>query len=544
MKNNTLFKETEIIQFCKYEFSGGIHPEQHKTISNQSDIEDFPLAKELLLPVYQSKQSRRENLVSPGELVLFGQKLFDQEQLVQDYEAPKTATHSPCYGEVLEIGPRDFGHSTGLSMLSARIKTTSDEKSPTFPTIKNWQLSDRQDLLNRVEEAAIVGLGGAVFPTHLKLAKQGKSIDTLIVNAMECEPYITCDDRLLQEFATEVLQGALIAAKIVNASTILFGIEENKPEAIKLLQQVILDFIENDPINTTINIKIIIAPTKYPSGGEKQLIQLLTGKQVPQGKYPASLGILVQNVATLYAVYQAVAKGLPLTHRVVTITGDLVKKPANYWMAFGTPISHIISILKIETSRLRNVIIGGPLMGQSISNLEIPTQKATNCLIFNADQNNLSDSKQSIVSSHLACIRCGECEVSCPIQLLPQQLYWFAQSEQWNSLEEYSLFDCIECGACSYVCPSEIPLVSYYRFAKSQIKSKQMSQTKSDIAKQRFENRDARLVRIKQQRDEKRRKTAETRKLATENKKKDPDGKKAAIEAALARVKNKKDINS
>ncbi len=427
-------------------------------------------------------------------------------------------------------------------------RLTSVNREQEFSAIIDWQNTDQRLLIDRVKQAGIVGLGGASFPTHIKLNGSYQQVHTLIVNAMECEPYITCDDRLLREYSFEVLQGAIITAKMAGANKILFGIEDNKPEAINALA---LEIEKNINLIETLKLKkieIIVAKTKYPSGGEKQLIELLTGQQVPQKTYPVSLGILVQNVATLFAVHDAVINGKKLTHRLVTITGDLVENSGNYWIDFKTPLSKIISQLNIQLSDYYEIIFGGPLMGSKISHspqdnnthLNNQTKTSTNCIIINKKElsNNASD---NLTTPHASCIRCGECQTACPVSLIPQQLYWFSQSEQWQQLKEYNLLDCIECGACSYVCPSEIPLVDYYRFAKAEIIHIENKQTKSDHAKQRFEKREQRLEKIKAERDLKRIKNAAARKAASKKQENDPDGKISAIEAALQRVKKKKE---
>lgn len=442
-------------------------------------------------------------------------------------------------------------HPKGFKSLSntKNIEWLSSDKSnvtePLFTTISDWKNTDRKTLIERIRAAKVVGLGGAIFPTHIKLKNKVK---TLIVNSMECEPYITCDDRLLRENADDILQGTLIAAHIVSATEILFGIEDNKPEAIKALEESIKDFNHECLQNNQhlIPINIIVTPTKYPSGGEKQLIELLTGKQVPQKQHPSSIGILVQNIATLYAVYQAVVLGLALTHRLVTVTGDLVEQAGNYWIAIGTPLTKVLSALNIQPNNQlvnqRNqqceIIFGGPLMGKIIYDFNALIKQSTNCIIINQlEPANLATQNRP----HDPCIRCGECESVCPVSLLPQQLYWFSQSEQWDDLKQQNLFDCIECNACSYVCPSNIPLVNYYQFSKSEINYLNNKQIKSDIAKQRFDNRERRLEKIKLERDKKRKIKAETRRIASMNKEKDPEGKKSAIQAALDRVKAKKE---
>lgn len=546
-KENNTKSFADFISHAKFDIPGGIHPPQFKSMSNQSNIASLTPAKEFFLPGNTKPGNHGQRLVEVGDRVSAGQKIF--ETLLGQIE---NSTHAPYDGEVTEVAHTQLGHASGLSMPGICISRMSKRHTASLPVIENWHQAKPTDLIKRIHEAGIVGLGGAAFPTHVKLSSSEKKIETLIVNAMECEPYITCDDVLLREHASEILQGSLITAQIAGASLIMFGIEDNKPEATNALAEQISKHLQQVGENNSSspNIQIIIAKTKYPSGGEKQLIQLLTGQQVPQEKYPAVLGILVQNIATLFAIYDAVCNGQTLTHRLVTLTGDLVDKPGNYWIAFGTPLSHIISELDIATDKISRIILGGPLMGTAIERssentfleLNIPTQKSTNCIIFNSTKADKMESSPN--EFHDPCIRCGECELACPASLLPQQLFWFAQSEQWEKLEQHNLFDCIECGACSYVCPSQIPLVNYYRFAKSEINHLKTKQKKSELAKQRFENRENRLVRIKTEREKKRKKTAEARKLATANSNKDPDGKKSAIEAALQRVKNKKEEQS
>ncbi len=536
-----MIKETDIIKFCRYDISGGIHPETFKSISNSSLSSYLTPSDEQLYTLPSSSNVAIEMLVMHQQPVLAGQKLISVE--IEKFESN---IHSAYDGIFHYTSRESLSYSTferppSIKITNSNANTIINAQTSTLLEIKDWTKEDQATLIARIHEAGIVGLGGAAFPTHIKIKKAGSDVKTLIVNAMECEPYITCDDRLLRESSFEILQGALITANIIKANSILFGIEDNKPEAIKSLEAAIEKY-QQEKVDC-LEIKIMVAKTKYPSGGEKQIIQLLTGLEVPQGKYPANIGILVQNVATLYAIHQAICLGKTLTHRLVTITGDLVKSPANYWIAFGTPIAHIYETLAIAKKNISSVIFGGPLMGQVVLDqkknteheLNIATRKSTNCIMFN------SKNKLQVSEEYQACIRCGECEKVCPASLVPQQLFWFSQSEQWEQLEQQNLFDCIECGACSYVCPSTIPLVNFYRFAKSEIKHLKRKQRKSEIAKQRFDNREDRLARIKAEREEKRRKTADARKLAASNKSKDPDGKASAIEAALKRVKDKKE---
>ncbi len=521
----TTIEYNHIVKKAQGRFNGGIHPTECKTLSNQQAIQSLPLPNFLILPVQQ-------NIGQPGEIICqVGDEVSQGQLLVDNTEVFGANIHAPLAGKIIAIDQYPTNHPSGLPQTCLKIKTAKQQVSTELFSPINWQQVEPQQLLERIKLAGIVGLGGAAFPTHVKLAAQ--PINTLIVNAMECEPYITCDDRLLQEQSQQVIQGALISAKIVNAKEIIFATEDNKPDAIKQLSQCIKQ------IKSEVTIKIIVAPTKYPSGGEKQTIELVTGKQLPKGKLPASMGLLVQNVATLFAVYQAVNKGMPLTSRLVTLTGNQIKTPGNYWIPFGTTIESIMQHFDISDFTNQPVVMGGPLMGQPIFNYQAPVTKATNCLIFNIAA---TDEKMWLTQStqHQPCIRCGECDKACPVDLLPQQLFWFSQSDQWDNLENQGLFDCIECGACAYVCPSEIPLVHYYRYGKSSIKTIQRNHEKSEKAKKRFEFREMRLARAKEERALKHKKAAEARKKAAQDKKADPTGKQTAINEALARVKAKK----
>ena len=514
-------------------FHGGINPREFKTLSNSSESQKLNLPAELVIPLNQSIGVESKPIVSVGDKVVKGQLIALSNAVIS------ANIHSPVCGIIKAVQTCDTGHVSGLPKLAIIILTQGIEQTQNSlnSAVIQWQNVSREQLLLRVEQAGIVGLGGATFPTNIKLSSN--KIQTLIVNAMECEPYITCDDRLLREKANEIIQGAYIAAYISNANEIIFAIEDNKPEAIKALKSAIITSLPNQESQQEPSIKIVVAPTKYPSGGEKQMIELVLNKQIPKGKLPSSIGVLVQNTATLFAINNAIAYQQNLTERLVTITGDLVKAPGNYWLPFGTQLNHIIEALDIPQELCGKVIFGGPLMGQSINSFDVPTTKSTNCIIFN-NKNNNDKNWLTENSQHQACIRCGDCEKVCPIELLPQQLYWFSQSEQWEALEQQDLFDCIECGACAYVCPSEIPLVQYYKFGKSSIKNNRLKSQISENAKKRFEFREMRIQRAKDERALKHKKAAAARRKAAENKDTDPSGKKTAINAALERVKKKK----
>ncbi len=533
-----------------FKFHGGIHPPENKSISNTRA--SIKITADNLLRI-QINQSSIQNIDLPIEIIVSeGQKVVNGEVLTS-YQSSSdqiiVPVHSPCNGVVIAIELFDCGHNSSLpemtivikpdtrvtsetnvtSEINITSKTNSKQKKFNTKIDANWKAETSESLVSKIRKSGIVGLGGATFPTYIKQSTVLKSTKqnpaTLIVNAMECEPYITCDDRLLRESAKEIIEGALIVSKIVDCKKVVFAIEDNKPEAILAIQEAIEQIKDNE-----VELAIIVAPTKYPSGGEKQLIQIVTGKELSKQQLPKDLNLLVQNIATLFAVYQATLLNMNLTERLVTITGDLVNQPGNYWIPFGTSFSHLMKLFNVSERDLEFIILGGSLMGKKISNFSIPTSKKVNCLIFN---------KRINIAEVKDCIRCGECETVCPIKLLPQQLYWFSKSEQWKPMEQLDLSACIECGACDYVCPSNIPLVDYFRFAKSEVKQQLLKEKKSDIAKRRFDNREKRLVRIKQERKIKQKKKTQERKTATQSKLNDPDGKKTAILDALNRVKNK-----
>jgi electron transport complex protein RnfC len=344
----------------------------------------------------------------------------------------------------------------------------------------------------------LVGLGGAVFPTHTKLAGAlSKGIDTLIINAAECEPYITADDLLMRSRPQALLEGIGILNKLLKPRQLLLGIEDNKPEALQALQQALPgSTVENE-------LQLCVLPTRYPSGGEKQLIQLLTGKEVPSGGLPLDIGILCHNVGTLAALADAVVRGRPLIERIVTLTGKALRHPGNYRVRIGTSVEKLLRQAGLETEQSRRVIVGGPMMGFTLPSTQVPVSKAINCLLLpTADELPLPGPEQP-------CIRCGRCEEVCPAQLLPQQLYFYAAHQAWNQAEEQQLFDCIECGACAWVCPSEIPLVQYYRYAKGQIQQLNADAEKAEQARLRFEARKERFEQEAKEKEAKRKARAE-----------------------------------
>ncbi len=515
------------------QFHGGVFPPENKSQSMELPIGELPIPQELVFPLNQHMGAPAEPIVNVGDAVLGGQKIA---AAVGPFSA---AIHASSSGTVTAIEERILPHPSGMSGPCIVIKTDGQHTHAPLTPCENYEEASAADLLEKIREAGITGLGGAGFPTAVKLKPQSQyAINTLILNGTECEPYITADHSLMLNYAQEVVQGAKLLAFILgNPENILIGVEDNKPDAIKALEAVVTQDSAYE------NINIVTFPTKYPSGGEKQLIQLLTGKEVPSGEIPASLGIVMQNVGTAVAAFRAVVKGQPLTSRLTTFVGESLETSRNIHILLGTPIDFALDTLGFDASNNEKLIMGGPMMGFALPSASIPVVKSTNCVI--------APSKQELPPQPSAqeCIRCGMCSEACPASLLPQQLYWYTKAEDYERAQNYNLFDCIECGACSFVCPSNIPLVQYYRAAKGAIKQQEQEKVKSDHARQRFEFRKSRIEKAEQEKIAKR----EARKLAAAKAKKlqaekaaNPDAKTTntdikadPVAAAMARVKEK-----
>ncbi len=490
-----------------WDFDGGIHPPEMKTQSNGTPLRQVPLPKQLVIPLKQHIGAEGELCVKPGDYVLRGQPLTRGRGCM-------LPVHAPTSGTVTAIAPHSTAHPSALAELSVIIDADGEDKWIERDGWQDYTSRSRDELITRIHQFGVAGLGGAGFPTGNKLQGGGDKIDTLIINAAECEPYITADDRLMQDCAAQIIDGVRILAYILQPKRVLIGIEDNKPQAISMLRAVLCN---------TQGIELRVIPTKYPSGGAKQLTQILTGKQVPQGGRSSDIGVLMQNVGTAFAVKRAIMDGEPLTERVVTLTGGAVQQPGNVWARLGSPVSHLLDFAGFRSGHDQQVIMGGPLMGFSLPWLDVPVVKITNCLLAP------SASEMGEQQEEQGCIRCSACADSCPADLLPQQLYWFSRGQQHDKAQAHNLKDCIECGACAYVCPSSIPLVQYFRQEKAQIREIELEAKRTAEAKVRFEARQARLEREKAARLEKH------KQAAVQPTAKDND----AIQAALARVKSK-----
>lgn len=466
-----------------YDFHGGIHPPEMKHLSNGTPVAQGPLPKQLVLPLNMHIGAPAKPLVAPGDRVLKGQ------MIAEPVGAVSAAVHAPTSGTVSAIGPRPIQHPSGIDAPCIVIDTDGQDESVAFSGIDDYTQLTPSELVDHIRQAGIAGMGGAGFPTSVKVnLGDHQRVEELIINAVECEPYITADDRLMRERADAITRGVLILQYLLNPRRTLVGIEDNKPEAIAAMKQACRDT----------DIEICVVPTKYPSGGEKQIIQLLTGKEVKSGQLPAHVGVVCQNIGTSYAIARAVEQGEPLMSRITTLTGEGVSQPGNYEVLIGTPVSELLQHGGGEPANIGRLVMGGPMMGFTLHNSAIPLVKTSNCIIAASTQELPEPPDEQ------ACIRCGSCAEVCPADLLPQQLYWHTKNDDIEKAQHHNLMDCIECGACAYVCPSHIPLVQYYRYGKAGVRQHAADQQKAAKARERFEARQARIEQEKAEKEARR----------------------------------------
>lgn len=517
-----------LVNFVKiFKFHGGVHPPENKSQSTQLSIACLPIPEKLVLPLRQHVGNLPKLRVAVGEKVLKGQLLAEAEGMVS------AAIHAPTSGTVTAIEDAPIPHPSGLpDKCITLVPDGRNEWIAHTPT--DWRNTDRKEIIAQLRNSGIVGFGGATFPSHVKLRSDGKSnVHTLIINAAECEPYITCDDMLMRERANEIVQGIQIAQHLLGAEQALIGIEDNKPEAATAMEAAVA--------GTGIQVKVV--PTLYPSGDARRLVYLLTGMEIPHDKRTTEVGLQVFNIATVHALHRYLDFGEPAISRIVSVTGN-VTQPQNFEVLFGTPLHHLIHAAGGAKPDTTHYIMGGPMMGFKLPSDDVPITKAANCIIASAP--NLF----APPPMPMPCIRCARCAEACPVSLQPQELYWFAKSDNFEKARDYQLFDCIECGACAYVCPSNIPLVQYYRYAKSEIIAADRAKEAADLARQRNEFRLQRIEREKQERAAKhaeRAQGAKSTETTTPEAKQDAASrpvvsdadaaKKAAIAAAIERAK-------
>jgi electron transport complex protein RnfC len=464
-----------------FKFKGGVKPPTHKTQSTTQPICPAPLPARLIVPLHQNIGGTPRPVVQVGDKVLKGQLIGEADGWIS------AAIHAPTSGTVIAVETHVQPHPSGLDALCVVIEPDGRDEWMARTPLDYHALTPAQ-VREHLQQFGVVGLGGAVFPTHGKLtASKTVAMEELIINGAECEPFITCDDLLMRERAEDIVRGIGIFRDLLQPDKVLIGIEDNKPEAAAAMRTAISALNES--------FTVVQVPTLYPAGGAKQLIRVLTGKEVPASRRSTDLGVQCFNVATAYTAWRAIAHGEAVVSRLVTVTGN-VEKPRNFDVLIGTPMDELLRLAqpKADTD---GILMGGPMMGFLVPDVQVPVVKATNCLIAH------SPALFPPAPPEMPCIRCGACAEVCPHELQPFEMYWFARAKNFGKTQEYHIFDCIECGCCSFVCPSHIPLVQYFRFAKSEIWAREREKNAADSAKDRFEFKQLRDEREKAEKAEK-----------------------------------------
>lgn len=455
-------------------FRGGVHPTYNKDATAYFPIEALPLPKLLYIPLQQHIGAPAEPEVTIGQRVLKGQLLAHSQGMIS---AP---VHAPSSGRIVDVCEHTAAHPSGLPVFTIVLETDGEDRWCQSVVPFDPFILSAEEISTRVGAAGIVGLGGATFPSAIKLnLGLERKIHTLIINGSECEPYLTCDDRLMQERPAEVIDGIRIMAHALRANTIFVALEDNKPDAFNALNKAAFDFSD---------IRVVKVPTRYPMGSERQLIRILTGKETPAGRRAADIGIIMHNVATAYAVHSATRFGKNLISRIVTVSGGAILKPRNIEAPIGTLVSELLNYCGLRETPA-HLLMGGPMMGFVLPESKVPVTKGCNGILA-------LSKKESHILSASACIRCGQCVNACPVGLMPLEMAARIKRRDITSAIDYGLNDCISCGSCSYVCPSHIPLVQYFNHAKGEIRAQHDNERKNDYTKQLAEARKQRLEAI------------------------------------------------
>jgi len=425
-------------------FHGGVHPPEEKSRTEQSAITDFPIPKQAVVPLQQHIGAPAKACVEVGAVVRKGQLIGEAGGFVS------AAIHAPIGGTVKSIAPHP--HCLGVPVQSITIEGSGDEEWADGTNVeRDLSALDAKAVRDAVAAAGIVGMGGATFPTHVKLSPpEGKPIDTLIINGAECEPCLTADDRQMVEEAEKVLRGAAFMRLALGCGRTLVGIEDNKPAALEAMTKAAA--LQGD-------VEVVPLHVRYPQGGEKQLIQALLGREVPSGGLPLDVGVVVHNVGTCAAVDDAVRLSRPLIERVVTVTGECAERAGNYRIRVGTLLSDVIEHVGVK-GRMDQIILGGPMMGLAQPSTEIPLTKGTSGVLL---------TREAPRGPSLACIRCGRCVDACPVGLTPSRLSTLLEEDLIEEAAGWNLTDCIECGCCAYVCPSMRPIVQQAKYGKARL---------------------------------------------------------------------------
>lgn len=484
-----------------FRIRGGVHPQDRKQLSAEQAIENLPLAPLLHIPLQQHIGAPAAALVKRGDLVRKGQLLARSQGAIS---AP---VHAPTSGRIMGVGGYPAHHASGLLVRTITLKPDGREEwdDDCIGAEDPFALEPEQ-IAKRVAQAGIVGMGGATFPSSVKLNLRNRyALHTLVINGAECEPYLTCDDRLMRERPEALRDGVRLMARALGVERILIAIENNKPAAQQAMREAAADYPE---------IEVVGLPTRYPMGSEKHLVQTLVGQETPARGLTADIGVVVHNVATAGAVYDAVFDGRPLISRLVTVTGGAVNQPRNLHVSLGTPLQHLVDYCGGFSSTPARLISGGPMMGQPLPSLRVPVVKGSNGVLA-------LSAKEVNEQTEMPCIRCGSCVDACPCGLLPLSMASHIRAGSLDSSVGLGLLDCVACGSCAYVCPSHIPLVQYFNYAKGELASRQRAKHKQGETKRLAEARTERMEAIKRAKRE-----------AMAKRKREADAKKAAEQAA------------
>lgn len=462
-----------------FHFKGGVHPQQHKYATADSAIRCLPIPELLRIPLQQHIGVPAAAQVKIGEKVLKGKQLAHAQGTVS------AAIHAPTSGTIVAIGNYAASHPSGLPVTTITLEADGLDHWTELEPIDDPLALSPTEISERVGAAGIVGMGGAAFPSAVKLgASQRSPVHTLVINGAECEPYLTCDDRLMRERSTQAVEGIRIMQYALKARKSVIVIEDNK----RLATDAIAAACKAHP-----DVSVVNVPTRYPMGSEKQMIQTVTGHEVPAGGLGADIGVMVHNIGTAYAVYQALRFGKPLISRVVTVSGGAIANPKNLEVLIGTPISELLDFCGGFTQEPARLLMGGPMMGQVLPSIKVPVVKGLNGV--------LALTQQEVVNAPAGpCIRCGRCISACPIGLLPLEMAARTRGDDFTGALAFGLIDCIACGSCAFVCPSHIPLVHYFNHAKGELAQRQRMEQKAIETRKLVEARNARLGRLKHER--------------------------------------------
>ncbi len=493
-----------------FRIQGGVHPDDRKALAAGEAIRDIPLPPFLHVPLQQHIGAAARPVVKKGQKVRKG-------QLIADADGPISApVHAPTSGTVVGKKKHPAHHPSGLPVLSILIEPDGEDRWIDLEPCADPFALPPAEVAKRVAGAGIVGMGGATFPSAVKLNLRDRfELDTLVINAAECEPYLTCDDRLMREQAAAVLDGVRIMAHALGVKKIIIGIENNKPDAQRAMLQAAAEFEE---------VFVVGLPTRYPMGSEKHLVQVLTGKETPARSLTAELGVVVHNVATAFAVHEALRHGKPLVSRVVTLSGEAMARPGNYRVTLGTPVSFLLEQaggFKMNPARL---ISGGPMMGQPLPEPRAPVIKGSNGILALSAAEAADHPEQP-------CIRCASCVSACPCGLLPLEMAAHTRAGDLEGAAKAGLKDCIACGSCAYVCPAHIPLVQYFNYAKGELTTREKTKLRQMETKRLAE---ARAARMEKQKAAKKAAMAARKKAQAEKKKREAEAKAAEPDNAQA----------